>query len=61
MTDEEKARVLRSLAEAAGIPVKPEYVPGIIGNFGNFEALHRRVLDGFSDELPLDPLGTYQP
>lgn len=61
MTDEEKAYLLAKQAELLGIPVQPDYVPGILANFNNLQALHARIVDGLEEELPGDPLPVFLP
>ena len=61
MTDEQKTEALAYLSTEMGIPVTPENLPGLLANFNNFEALYRRLTDGFPHDMPLDPVGTYRP
>jgi hypothetical protein len=62
MSDEDfdAARFVAAAAALVGIEVTPGQRPGVIMNFENFRALHRRIADDGTPNPP-DPIGLFRP
>ena len=58
--DVDAARFVDAAAALVGIDVMPEQRPGVITNFENFRALHRRI-SAEGTPNPLDPIGLFRP